>query len=191
MAIIIPRQVGTKKGNVLFQKAEAVHDLKEAKEIEASLKDTLQRYDGVGLAAPQIGISKRIFAMNIPPSEDNAKANILGFKLYVNPIILDISSETNKSYEGCLSVFYGTVYALIRRPSTVKIQYVNSRGEEKTEMIIHPLQSRIVLHESDHLDGLIFLQKISKKDFSTLYWNEQIHMIKNIKNMYSKKGRNI
>jgi peptide deformylase len=174
MAIIIPKQVGTKEGTLLFQKAEEVKDVSEGKTIAKSLKDTLGQYKGVGLAAPQIGISKRVFAINIHPSNAHKKAPAIGFKVYINPKIITVSSDTNKDYEGCLSLFYGTVYALVRRSNTLTIQYTDVYGEEKTEQIVHPFQSRVILHENDHLDGSIFLQRLRKKDFSTLIWNEKV-----------------
>jgi len=178
MAIILPKQVGTEEGKLLFQRAEEVKDFDKSKEIVKFLKGTLEYYGGMGLAAPQIGISKRVFALNIRPTEKYPHLPKIGFKAYFNPKILTISSDSDKDSEGCLSIFYGTLYGLVKRPNKLKVKYLNIEGEEQVEEIIHPLQSRIILHEKDHLDGKIFLQRIEKDDFSKLYWNEKLDIKK-------------
>lgn len=167
MAIILPKQIGTEQGKLLFQKSEKVEDFNQGREIVKSLKNTLEYYGGVGMAAPQIGIPRRVFVVNLPE---------IGFRAYLNPEILAVSSETNGDFEGCSSIFYATLYGQVRRSSYVKLKYLDIDGEERIEEINHLLQARVVLHENDHLDGKIFLQRMKEKDFSTLYWEEDLDL---------------
>ena len=179
MTIILPQQVGTEGGELLFQKSEKVTDFEQARKIVDSLKKTLERYGGVGLAAPQIGISQRIFIVNISP-DNNYYPDLpkIGFRAFLNPEILAVSSETNHDTEGCLSVFYGTLYGPVARGSHVKLKYLDTNGEERIEEISHPFYARVALHESDHLDGKIFLQRMSPDNFSKLSWNENLDIRK-------------
>ena len=169
MAIILPKQIGTESGKLLFQKSEKVADFDQGREIVDSLKETLEHYGGVGLAAPQIGILQRVFVVDLPK---------IGFRAYLNPEILEASSETNSDLEGCLSVFYGTLYGQVRRSSYLKLKYLDVNGEERIEEVNHLLQARVVLHENDHLGGKIFLQRMKEEDFSKLYWEENLDVRK-------------
>jgi peptide deformylase len=178
MAIILPKQIGIKEGKLLFQKSNKVKDFDQGKEIVSSLKETLERYGGVGLAAPQIGTSKRVFIVNIMPTRNHHELPRIGFRAYINPEILSISSETKGDFEGCLSIFYATLYGLVERSSYLKIKYLDHNGEERIEEIFHPFHARVVLHENDHLDGKIFLQRIKPEDFSELYWEENLDIRK-------------
>ncbi len=183
MKVILPKQVGKEDGKVLFLKSEPVKDLKEAEEIVKILKETMKYYGGVGLAAPQVGILKRVFVINIESNERySQKIPNIGFKAYINPKILECSLETNIDLEGCLSVFYATLYGKVERPNYLKIKYLDLEGKEKTEKTIHPFQTRVILHENDHLDGIIFLQRMKKEDFSDLIWEEKFDIRKRTKN---------
>lgn len=175
MAIILPKQIGTEEGELLFQKSEKVTDFEQARKIVDSLKKTLEHYGGVGLAAPQIGISQRIFIVNISP-KNNYHPDLpkIGFRAFLNPEILTVSSEANFDTEGCLSIFYGTLYGQVERGSYVKLKYLDIKGEERIEEISHPFYARVALHENDHLDGKIFLQRLTPENFSKLSWNENL-----------------
>jgi peptide deformylase len=175
MAIILPKQVWTEEGELLFQKSEKVTDFEQTRKIVDSLKKTLTRYGGVGLAAPQIGISQRVFVVNISPKNDyHPDLPKIGFRAFLNPEILAVSSEANYNSEGCLSIFYGTLYGPVERANYVKLKYLDINGEEKIEEIDQPFYVRVVLHENDHLDGKIFLQRMSPENFSKLSWNENL-----------------
>ena len=177
--IILPKQVGKEEGRVLFLKSEEISDFKETRRIVASLRKSMEHYGGVGLAAPQIGILKRVFVINIEPNERySQKMPKIGFKAYINPKILECSSETNSDIEGCLSVFYGTLYGKVKRVNYVKIRYFDLEGDEKIEETLHPFQTRVILHEYDHLEGKIFLQRMEPEDFSGLIWREEFDIRK-------------
>ena len=130
------------------------------------------------MAAPQIGISRRVFIVNIMPTKDYPQLPKIGFRAYLNPEILAISSEVNSDSEGCLSIFYATLYGRVERSSWVRLKYVDMKGEVQIEEINHPFHTRVVLHENDHLDGKVFLQRMKEKDFSKLYWEENLDIRK-------------
>jgi len=175
MAIVLPKQAWTEEGKLLFQKSEKVMDFDWGRKIVKSLKETLERYGGVGLAAPQIGIPQRVFVVNITPNNNHhLDLPEIGFRAYLNPEILAASSKINYDTEGCLSIFYGTLYGRVGREKYIKLKYLDVNGEEQIEEISQPFHARVVLHESDHLDGKIFLQRMNPENFSKLSWNENL-----------------
>ena len=107
---------------------------------------------GVGLAAPQIGVSKQIAIMN-PEPEDDAKL----IKM-INPRIVAVSDEKVKIEEGCLSV--PGVRADVERPERVTVLYQDENGKERT-LEAEGLLARIVQHELDHLNGVLFIDRLS------------------------------
>jgi len=177
MAIILPKQVGTEEGRLLFQKSEEVKTFDEARAIVASLKETLDYYGGVGLAAPQIGIPKRVFIVDIKNTlsykEKYPEREEIGFVAYVNPSIVEISDQKNKDFEGCLSVIYGSLFGIVERADFLKIEYFDPQGKRHIDEIRNPFHARVVQHEFDHLEGIIFLQRMRTKDFSELVWEEE------------------
>lgn len=123
-------------------------------ELVNDMKETLIKADGVGLAAPQVGVLKRIFIVDIDPD----KKNIMEF---INPEILKKKGKNDKYFEGCLS-FPGRSFK-ITRPDKVIIKAQNLSGEwfiyEAEDFI-----ARALMHENDHLDG-ITIPKIGKEVF--------------------------
>ncbi|MCD6550252.1 peptide deformylase [bacterium] len=177
MEIILPKQVGTKEGELLFEKSEDVESFQEGREIVTLLKKSLDYYGGVGLAAPQIGIQKRVFIVDIKETERYGEKypqlKEIGFVAYINPIISDLSEEKNKGMEGCLSVIYGSLFGAVERSDSLKIEYFDEQGKKHTEEIRNPFHARVIQHEFDHLEGIIFLQRMNREDFSTLLWEEE------------------
>lgn len=110
---------------------------------------TMVNNNGVGLAAPQVGISKRFFIMG-----DNTS-----YKEYINPVVLERSENEIEDYEGCLS--FPDLKLKIKRNTSIKVRY---QRLDKTEIVedLSGLWARCFLHELDHLDGITFDKKISK-----------------------------
>jgi len=176
---MLPKQAWTEEGKLLFQKSKKVADFSEGRKIVDLLRRTLERYGGVGLAAPQIGIFQRMFIVNIAPNINyHPDFPKIGLRAYLNPEILSVSSETNYNTEGCLSIFYGTLYGRVERGNYIKLKYMDVNGEEQIEEISQPFYARVVLHENDHLDGKIFLQRMKPEDFSGLLWDETLNIRK-------------
>jgi len=121
--------------------------------------ETMYAASGVGLAAPQIGKDIRLFVvdgrpMNEGEEEEDIDPSLIDFKkVFVNPTILDETGEEWGFEEGCLSIpgIRGEVF----RPEYVKIHYWTEKGEEK-EDVFEGLAARIIQHEYDHIEGILF-----------------------------------
>lgn len=111
--------------------------------------------NGVGLAAPQVGYLKRFLVMMNPDDETV-------FKM-INPKIITRSAEQCTMEEGCLSVLGHDnlpVYANVTRPASVEVEWMNEHGEQLRAQMAG-LPARIVQHETDHLDGILFIDYLS------------------------------
>lgn len=126
-------------------KAEEINDDFRAfiEEMFEAMKDA----DGVGLAGPQAGISKRVF---VAMADDNVK------RVFINPQIIYTSAELCDYEEGCLSI--PQVYESIRRPKKVTVQALDENGRPFT-LEADGLLARIIQHENDHLDGKLFIDR--------------------------------
>ena len=117
--------------------------------------EMMHAQNGVGLAAPQIGILSRFLVMMDPDSETVYRM--------INPRILSFSSTTCTLEEGCLSVVGNDglpVFANVTRPDSVVVEWTDERGDKKTAQM-SGLPARIVQHETDHLDGKLFIDYLS------------------------------
>ena len=117
--------------------------------------EMMRAQSGVGLAAPQVGITKRFLVMMNPENEQV-------FKM-INPKILSRSEKTVVIEEGCLSVLGGDnlpVYADVARPETVVVEWTDEQGKKQTAEM-SGMCARIVQHETDHLDGVLFIDYLS------------------------------
>ena len=112
--------------------------------------DTLKKSGGVGLAAPQVGILRRVFIMDL---EDDG-----GIIEAVNPEIVKTSGQV-RDVEGCLSV--PNQWGYVTRPKTVVLRAYNRNGEQY-EIKLKDLGARCACHENDHLDGHLFLEKVEE-----------------------------
>lgn len=121
----------------------------EIREILENMVETMHEVKGVGLAAPQVGINKRMFVIDIG---DGVVRKV------INPEILELSDEVETCEEGCLSI--PGVYKGVKRSTHVKIKYQNEKGEEIIEEG-DGLLGRAFQHEYDHLDAILFVDKVS------------------------------
>ena len=111
------------------------------------MADTMYNSDGVGLAAPQVGISQRFF---VCMADDDVK------RVFINPQIIETSSELSDYEEGCLSI--PKLYEKITRPVEVTVQALNEKGKPFT-LKADGLLARIIQHEYDHLDGILYIDR--------------------------------
>lgn len=109
--------------------------------------ETMYEADGVGLAAPQVGILKRIFVIDVYDGE--------GIRVFINPEILE-TSGSQIGEEGCLSI--PGECKDVDRANYVKVKALNEKGEEFV-LEAEELLARAVLHENDHLDGVLFIDR--------------------------------
>jgi len=112
------------------------------------MTNIMYKEDGVGLAAPQIGISRRFFIM------DDGK----NLRKVINPKIIEFLGEEVVFEEGCLSI--PGIFINVKRPEGVRVKYTNENGDEIEEEL-HEYTARIFQHEYDHLEGILFIDKVS------------------------------
>ena len=127
---------------------------KEEKTLMNDMLETMYDAKGIGLAAIQIGIPKRIIVMDI--SKDDEKNNPMYF---VNPIIKNRNLNLSKYLEGCLSL--PDQFAEVDRPSTCELEYLDYDGNKKI-LEADGLLSTCIQHEMDHLEGILFIDYLSK-----------------------------
>jgi len=116
--------------------------------------DTMYDANGIGLAAIQIGIPKRIIVMDISWSKGEKKP-----MYFVNPVIKTKDKEKSIYEEGCLSV--PNQFAEIERPSKCEVEYLNYKGKKKI-LKAEGLLATCIQHEMDHLEGILFIDYLSK-----------------------------
>ena len=126
----------------------------EERELMDDMLDTMYDAPGIGLAAIQIGLPKRIIVMDI--SRDENKKEPMYF---VNPVIKNKNEEKAKYEEGCLSV--PDQFAEIERPNTCEVEYLDYNGEKKL-LKAEGLLATCIQHEMDHLEGILFIDYLSK-----------------------------
>ncbi|MCT4617609.1 MAG: peptide deformylase [Candidatus Gracilibacteria bacterium] len=111
---------------------------------------------GVGLAAPQIGINKRIIAVSLMNSYEDENYRTI---MMINPEILEHSNNVEVDGEGCLSLPGES--GEVERYCRIKLQFLDQKGHKNT-IILKGLSARIVQHEIDHLDGILFMDRVEK-----------------------------
>ena len=127
---------------------------------------------GVGIAAPQISQSYRLFIVASHPSDRYPHAPTMPPTAMINPRILSHSTEMTKDWEGCLSV--PNVRGLVPRYQTIEVEYTTREGKIKQE-ILTDFVARIFQHELDHLDGIVFTDRI--EDEADLYTEAEYRQI--------------
>ena len=122
------------------------------------LKDTLANAEGCGLAAPQIGVSKRVVIVDAEGMEDMYDY-LKGFRrVLINPVIVSESEQQCEYNEGCLSI--PGIYADVRRPASMTVEYYDENLEKVTETFDR-FGCRMIQHELSHLDGDMFVDHVA------------------------------
>ena len=135
-------------------RVDAVDD--ELRALMDDMLETMYAAPGIGLAAIQVGVPKRVIVMDISrPEEEQPKQP----RYFVNPEIVWASEETAPYEEGCLSV--PEIYDEVERPARVRIRYLNYQGEAVEEEA-EGLFAVCIQHEMDHLDGVLFIDHLSR-----------------------------
>ena len=158
-------------GDPILQKKCDEMDIKninrEILDIIEDLKSTLEFGTGLGIAAPQIGVNKRIIVVGA--KKENIKYNDaeeIPITAMINPIWKKISEDTDIQYEGCLSV--PVIRGKVERYKNIELTYFNE-NVEKIVRQVNGFFARLVQHECDHLDGIVFLEKVKEHNgFATV-----------------------
>ncbi len=162
------RRILTIPDPVLRKKAKPIERVdEELRRLMDDMLATMYEAPGIGLAAPQIGIPRRIIVMD--PAKDDAPKTPL---IMVNPEILERSTELRVHEEGCLSIPDYT--AEIERPAKARVSYIDREGRmQETEL--EGIWSTLVQHEIDHLNGILFIDYLSrlKRDMVVRKYSKQ------------------
>ena len=149
-------------GDPILNKISDEVDIKNIDEyildIIEDLKSTLEFGTGLGIAAPQIGINKRIIVVGA--KKENIKYNDaeeIPVTAMINPTWRKLSKETDIQYEGCMSV--PSIRGRVERYKNIELTYYNESGEKILKKL-NGFFARLVQHECDHLDGIVFLEKV-------------------------------
>ena len=149
------RTIITEPNKLLRQISKPVNGVgKEEQKLMDDMLDTMYAANGIGLAAVQIGVPKRIIVMDISRDE-NKKEPIY----FVNPVIKNKNLSKSTYEEGCLSV--PNQFAEIDRPSKCEVEYLDYNGEKKI-LKAEGLLATCIQHEMDHLEGVLFIDYLSK-----------------------------
>lgn len=125
----------------------------DLEELVLDLFETMYDAEGIGLAAPQVGVSLRVAVVDLKPHGETGKRVVL-----VNPRVVWASAETERQPEGCLSV--PGLEEVVERACRVRVEAVDAAGEPLT-VEAEDLYARALQHEIDHLDGVLFLDRVS------------------------------
>ena len=144
---------------VLRQKAEEVPaDYPNLKQLVADMFETMYRAEGVGLAAPQVGLSLRLLVIDADVVKDDFP-ECKGFKrTMVNPVFLERSPEEVSMEEGCPSL--PGVHEKVARSTRIRVRYFDEEMKEHEE-VIEGWAARVVQHECEHLEGHVFIDNVS------------------------------
>ena len=149
------KRILTEPNKLLRQISKSVDKVgKNEQKLMDDMVETMYAANGIGLAAIQIGFPKRIIVMDI--SKDQTNKNPMYF---VNPIILNKATEQSTYEEGCLSV--PDQFAEIDRPNKCEVEYLDYNGEKKL-LKAEGLLATCIQHEIDHLEGILFIDYLSK-----------------------------
>ena len=162
MAIKKTTQVGNP---IIRAKAKKVADTtsKETKKIIKNLTDSMRKRELVGMAAPQIGESARIFVTEIRKTKHKRKGKD-ELRVFINPEITFKSKKKVNGWEGCGSVSCAGLFGVVSRHETVTVEAVNENSE-KFELKTSGLLAILIQHETDHLNGIVFTDKADRKTF--------------------------
>jgi peptide deformylase len=146
---------------VLRQRAHEVTDFDgRLATLAEDMLQTMRTASGVGLAANQVGVLKRLFTWEVEDEQDSGEVHRMGGAV-VNPELVSSSAELEDDDEGCLS-FPGLFYP-VERPLRIEVRYQDLAGDQRAVELEHHL-ARIWLHEMDHLNGILFVDHLAAHD---------------------------
>ena len=144
---------------VLVKKTKEINDLAgiDLNKVILDMSETMLDANGIGLAAPQVHLTHRIFIYRNPDIEDEEKIKV---SVLINPQIENISEETEDDWEGCLSI--PGMSGLVRRSKKIKYSGIDLKGE-KVSGEVEGLHARVIQHELDHLNGVLYTSRLADK----------------------------
>lgn len=144
---------------LLLVRAEEVEsfDTPELKQLVSDMKETMAARNGAGLAAPQIAVSQRVVIFGVSDNPRYPDADSVPETILINPEISIIGTERDSAWEGCLSIPH--MRGLVPRYTSIRYRGYDEKGK-LIEREAHGFHARVVQHEVDHLDGVLYPQRI-------------------------------
>ena len=133
------------------------------------MKETMKANDGAGLAAPQIGVFKRLVIFGFDTNDRYPEADSVPYTVLINPIITPLSDDQENGWEGCLSV--PGLRGVVPRYTHIKYEGYDAEGN-KIEREVEDFHARVVQHECDHLDGILYPMRI--EDYRNFGFHDEI-----------------
>lgn len=158
-----PLQLHYLGDRVLRQPAKRISKVDDdIRKLAKQMLQTMYSEDGIGLAAPQVGIHKQLLVVDCDPDEAATPALVL-----INPVITKFSRDICVIQEGCLSI--PKVFLDVTRPEVIEVAYKDENGRPQ-KMTAKGLLSRVIQHEIDHLNGVMFVDRVD----NTLAMNQEL-----------------
>lgn len=152
------RQVGDPILGIKCEKVDVNNINSEILEEIEDLKETLNFSEGYGIAAPQVGINRRIIIIQVDKEKCYYKdCEDVPTTVMLNPVWRKLSEDTDITYEGCLSV--PNIRGKVERYKNIEVTYYNEQGQ-KVVKEANGFTARDIQHECDHLDGIVFLERV-------------------------------
>ncbi len=147
---------------ILRKKCTPVDEITdEVRELVENMIETVIDHNGLGIAAPQVKEDRRIFITNVPIEQPDGNWEKGELFVFINPEILSISDEMDYYSEGCLSI--PKLYADVLRPIAITIQAMDIDGNI-FEKEFTGLQARACLHENDHINGVLYIDRLDRRE---------------------------
>jgi peptide deformylase len=161
--------------SVLRKRADAITTIDD--KILALVKDLIETVElnenRIGLAATQIGVLKRVFVIRPVVKTEKEEYGLGETEVYINPVLTDPSNETTTMEEGCLS--FPGISAQVERPNEIDVTALDANGNTFTKRI-KGFKARQIMHENDHLNGVLFPDRADKKERQNI--NHMLHKLK-------------
>jgi peptide deformylase len=148
--------------SILRRKGEPIVEItSELRKLVDEMIETMIACKGVGLAAPQVHHSIRLFVMRTPIENGEGGYDLGPIKVFINPKLSQPSKETWKVSEGCLSI--PTIRADVERPKEISVEYTSLDGNIVQERV-SGWQARVIMHENDHINGVLFVDRLNEQE---------------------------
>ena len=157
MALLPIIEVPDPRLRLISTPVEDVND--ELRALIGDMFDTMYDAPGIGLAAIQVGVPKRIVVMDLQEQEDEEGKPIRAPRVFINPEIVDPAEEVSIYTEGCLSV--PEQFADVERPAQCRVKWLDESGAPHDELF-EGLLATCIQHEMDHLEGILFIDHLSR-----------------------------
>ncbi|MCP3733586.1 peptide deformylase [Sphingomonas sp. RP10(2022)] len=157
MAVLPIVEVPDPRLRLISKPVEQVTD--QTRAFVQDMIDTMYAANGIGLAAIQVGVDRRILVIDLQDEKDEDDKPIKAPHAYINPEILSVSEDLSSYNEGCLSI--PEQYADVARPASCRVRWLDEHGEGHEEELTG-LLSTCMQHEIDHLNGVLFIDHISR-----------------------------